>query len=57
MPIIYIYKNGCAYKLENSKSNLFQYSLGNLGFESNQCSFAPLIMDEIILECPYGTMK
>ena len=27
-----------------------------MGYESNQCSFAPLITSKIILQCPYGNI-
>ena len=52
-----IYKRGDAYNVNSDVENNFKYaslSLGNMGFETNKCSFASLMMDEILLECPFG---
>lgn len=51
---MWIYEQGGAYKQYDSLSKYGNYTLGNLGYETNQCAFAPLIMDQIVLECPYG---
>jgi hypothetical protein len=30
--------------------------LGNLGFETVRCDFAPFIMEKVFLSCPYGNI-
>jgi len=33
------------------------YSLGNMGYSSVQCASAPFMMQNIVLQCPYGKIK
>lgn len=56
VPIMYIYNQGGALYDEFSDSKYGNYSLGNMGFESNQCSFTPMITSKIMLQCPYGNI-
>jgi len=52
VPLIKIYSDGQSVKNEASKYAGF--SLGQMGYESVQCSFIPFSMGTLILDCPYG---
>lgn len=55
-PVLSIYKKGGAYGDMVFSSKYAEYSLGNMGFESQQCAFTPLTMSKLYLHCEYGSI-
>ena len=63
LPIQYTYLKNGAYKnqvKDDKYDNLYfwpKYSIGNMGFSTNQCSFTPFIVDSLHMSCPYGQIS
>ena len=55
LPILYIYRNGDSI-LPIHDTQYGHYSLGNMGFESVQCSNVPITMAKLQFNCPYGNI-
>ena len=60
IPIHLIYLKQGAYRRQaegDAYDSLYywpKYSLGNMGFATNQCDFRPFIVETLDLHCPYG---
>ena len=59
LPVLQIYKKGGMPGVYNSYDNTkwAKWSLGNLGYSTVQCSIAPLGLDKMALQCPYGNIQ
>jgi len=55
-PIINLYRSGSGVNVENNPGKYSQYSIANLGYSSIQCATIPVIMEKLILQCPYGNI-
>jgi hypothetical protein len=56
LPVMKIYSEGGGYNPSMTHSKYANYSLGNMGFESQQCAFVPLTMSKLFLQCEYGSI-